>query len=99
MLKITIIHPQIPTSIVKYIDPGDILDWLSAKYDDVSTLGLVRPALANALHAETSALLPVYATPDLSGAKASLVLKGDFLSNCMITVEECVDVCGQPSED
>jgi hypothetical protein len=88
MLQITIIHPQIDPAIIKYIEPDDIRDWLSSKYEDVSTMPSLRTALSSLFHRSQDLYLPVSDTPDPSGAKASLILKKDFLSNCMITIEE-----------
>ena len=81
MLKITINHPSFPVRIV-YVKPDDILEWTANIHNDP------RIALADMIRRSTAIYLPTYSTTDLSGLPTTLILKEDFLSSCLIAVED-----------
>lgn len=80
MLKITINHPSFPSRIV-YAKPEDILEYSTNLHNDP------RIALASMIRQATSIYIPIYLAPDLSGLPTTLVLKENFLSNCLIEIE------------
>jgi hypothetical protein len=83
MLRIKIIHPQITDPIVKYIDPLDI--------DELRGVKDCHSYLASDLLTSIVTLIPVYDERHHCSNKTltrSLVLNNQFLSNCLIQIDE-----------
>lgn len=91
MIQISILHPQINKPIVKYIDTQDIHDRLTELGYTFNEEKNYRISLSQELSQRDFIVLPVYdGYHDLPNKRLtrSLVLNKEFLSNCIIQLDE-----------
>lgn len=87
VLKLVIVHAKLGNLEPFYIKIEEILEWLQDETEfAMVSANNCRPYFGQVLRASACVTLPFYGSKLCDGPKATMVLKEQFLADCMIAV-------------